>query len=414
MKLKHYLTRIAALLSLAAFFAMTSCSGDPAPPEEPVAEETPAEAPAEPAPAEPAPAETPAPAEAPAEPAPAEPAPKPEPAPAPAAEAKPAAEPATVKVSLFSWPGYGFWFIAKEKNLVPEIALDIQIIEDPYESFGLMAAGQLDVTSSTVEYGPIAAEEGVPVQMVAYTNPSYGTDKIILAPGIESAQDLIGKEVAVLEGGLTQIYMGIWLEENGVAFDQVKYTNLIMDDAVAAMVSGKVAAGEFWEPFGSNVLKALPEATVAATSKDPYFKETALLADGMYMSKAFMEKGDLAALTVKAYFEAVKFWEENPAEGNAIIAKGLQFPVADVELVIGADGSSEDGGIYPFNFVDAAQFLGLMEGTPPFGENGHIATHWKLTNDWWIKFGMVKGSHPMESGIGLGPMKTLIEKGYGK
>ena len=402
MKLIYYIMRAGALLSLAALFALTSCSGDPAPPEEPVAEETAPETPAEPAPAEP---------ETKPEPKPA-PAPKPEPK--PAAEAKPAKEPATVKVSLFSWPGYGFWFIAKEKNLVPEIDLDIQIIEDPYESFGLMAAGQLDVTSSTVEYGPIAAEEGVPVQMVAYTNPSYGTDKIILSPGIESAKDLIGKEVAVLEGGLTQIYMGIWLEENGVAFDQVKYTNLIMDDAVAAMVSGKVAAGEFWEPFGSNVLKALPEATVAATSKDPYFKETALLADGMYMSKSFMEKKNVAALTVKAYFEAVKFWEENPAEGNAIIAKGLQFPVEDVELVIGADGSSEDGGIYPFNFLDAAQFLGLMEGTPPFGKNGHIASHWKMTNDWWIKFGMVKESHPMESGIALGPMKTLIEKGYGQ
>ncbi len=401
MKLKHYLMRAGAFLSLVSFLTLTSCS-EPAPPEEPPAEEA-----AEPAPAPEEPAEP----EAPAEPE-EKPAPKPEPK--PKAEAKPAKEPTTVKVSLFSWPGYGFWFIAKEKNLVPEIDLDIQIIEDPYESFGLMAAGQLDVTSSTVEYGPIAAEEGVPVQMVAYTNPSYGTDKIILAPGIESAKDLVGKEVAVLEGGLTQIYMGIWLEENGVAFDEVKYTNLIMDDAVAAMVSGKVAAGEFWEPFGSNVLKALPDATVAATSKDPYFKETALLADGMYMSKAFIKKKNVAALTVKAYFEAVKFWEENPEEGNAIIAKGLQFPVEDVELVIGASGTSEDGGIYPFNFTEAAQFLGLAEGTPPFGENGHIATHWKITNDWWIKFGMVKESHPMESGIAVGPMKTLIGKGYGK
>ena len=95
-----------------------------------------------------------------------------------------------VRISLFSWPGYGFWFIAKEKNLAPDLELDIQIIEDPYESFGLMSAGQLDVTSSTVEYGPIAVDKGVPVKLVTYTNPSYGTDKIILAPGITSAKDL--------------------------------------------------------------------------------------------------------------------------------------------------------------------------------------------------------------------------------
>jgi NitT/TauT family transport system substrate-binding protein len=263
-----------------------------------------------------------------------------------------------------------------------------------------------------VEYGPIAAEEGVPVKLVAYTNPSYGTDKIILAPGINGASDLVGKEVAVLEGGLTQIYMGIWLEKNGVAFDKVKYTNLIMDDAVAAMVSGKVAAGEFWEPFGSNVLKALPEAKVVATSKDPYFKETVLLGDGMYMSGSFLAKKETAMLTMKAYFEAVKFWKENPAEANQIIADGLKFTVPDVELVLGKDGSATDGGIYPFNWTEAAQFMGLTEGVPPFGKNGQIADHWKLTNDWWIKFGTVKTSHPMEAGVAIDPMKMLKESGY--
>jgi NitT/TauT family transport system substrate-binding protein len=319
--------------------------------------------------------------------------------------------PQTVKISLFSWPGYAFWFVAKEKNLVPELDLQITLIEDPYESFAQMAAGQLDVTSSTVEYGPIAADKDVPVKLVTYTNPSYGTDKIILGPGINSAEDLKGKEVAVLEGGLTQIYMGIWLEENGVKFDEVKYTNVIMDDAVAAMVSGKVAAGEFWEPFGGKVLSSLPGSRVVATSKDPYFKETALLGDGMYMSSAFLEsKPELAMFTLKAYFAAVEYWKKNPAEANAIMAKGLGFTVDDVVTVIGADGSSTDGGIYPFNQEEAARFMGVLEGEPPFGKNNEISRHWKLTNDWWIKFGAVGKSHPMESGVNLGPFKALVSE----
>ena len=61
-----------------------------------------------------------------------------------------------VNISLFSWPGYGFWFIAKEKNLAPDLDMNITIIEDPYESFSLMSAGTLDVTSSTVEYSGTA------------------------------------------------------------------------------------------------------------------------------------------------------------------------------------------------------------------------------------------------------------------
>ncbi|MEP4047601.1 MAG: ABC transporter substrate-binding protein [Luteolibacter sp.] len=313
-----------------------------------------------------------------------------------------------VKLSLFSWPGYAFWYVAKEKNLVPEIELDIAIIEDPYESFAQMSAGQLDVTSSTVEYGPIAADQGVPVKMVTYTNPSYGTDKIIFGPSVQTAADLKGKQVAVLEGGLTQIYMGIWLEENGVKFDEVEYTNVIMDDAVAAMVSGSVAAGEFWEPFGSKVLSTLKGSKVMATSKDPYFKKTALLGDGMYMSAKFLEeRPEAAAMTMKAYFAAVKYWKENPKEANEIMAKALGFSVEDVELVIGADGSAADGGIYPFNLEEAAKFMGVMEGEPPFGANNEITRHWDLTTEWWLKFGMVKKAQPMESGIDLAPIKTV-------
>lgn len=323
-----------------------------------------------------------------------------------------ATKPQAVKISLFSWPGYAFWFIAKEKNLVPELNLDIVIIEDPYESFAQMAAGKLDVTSSTVEYGPVAADKGVPVKLVTYTNPSYGTDKIILGPGINSAADLKGKEVAVLEGGLTQIYMGIWLEDHGVKFDEVKYTNVIMDDAVAAMVSGKVAAGEFWEPFGGKVLSSLPGSKVAATSKDPYFKKTALLGDGMYMSGSFLEKKpELAKLTLKAYFAAVKYWKENPVEANAIMAKGLSFKNEDVVTVVGKDGSATDGGIYPFNYEEAGRFMGVIDGEPPFGANNEISRHWKLTNDWWIKFGVVKKDYPMEAGVDLAPFKALKATG---
>lgn len=320
------------------------------------------------------------------------------------------AEKETVKVSLFSWPGYGFWFIAKEKDLVPELDIEISIIEDPYESFGLMSAGQLDATSSTVEYGPIAVDKEVPLKLVTYTNPSYGTDRIILSPKIKDPSELKGKKVAVLEGGLTQIYMGIWLENNGVDFKDVQFTNLIMDDAVAAMLSGEVAAGEFWEPFGSQVMDGLEGARAVTTSSEDYWIKTALLGDGMYMSDAFLnERPEVAKLLMKAYFEAVAYWKENPQEANEIIAQGLQFSVEDVERVIGKDGKIFKGGIAVFDLEQASRFMGLAEGAPPLGmKNGQIRDHWDLTSEWWIKFGLVVEKAEPEAGIAFEPMESLL------
>lgn len=305
-----------------------------------------------------------------------------------------------VRVSFFSWPGYGFWFIAKEKGLAPDLELDLQIIEDPYESFGLLAAGQLDISSSTVEYGPIAADSEVPVKLVTYTNLSYGADRLIMAKDISSAEDLKGKSVAVLEGGLAQIFMGIWLEENGVKFDEVEYVNLIMGDAVGAMVSGKVAGGEFWEPFGSLVLDTLEGSHAVATSLEPSWLKTGLLADGMYMSDAFIGKPGIATKAMKAYWDAVAWWMENPEEGNKIISEGLGFDLADVESVIGKTGDSNEGGLAVLDLSAAKKFMGVEEGDPPFGlKNGQIKDVWALTSEWWLKFEMIKSYPAFEAGV---------------
>jgi NitT/TauT family transport system substrate-binding protein len=345
----------------------------------------------------------------------------PDPAPVAAPDAVPDAAPETapekVRVSLFSWPGYGFWYIAKEKNLVPEIDLEIQIIEDPYESFGLMSAGQLDVTSSTVEYGPIAVDKKVPVKLVTYTNPSYGTDKIIVRPDITNPKELAGKKVAVLEGGLTQIFMGIWLEENGVGIDQVEFVNVIMDEAVGAMLGGDVAAGEFWEPFGSKVIAGMPGAQVMATSAEDKWISTALLGDGMYMTSAFLnERPEAAKLAMKAYFAAVDWWKANPEEGNRIIANAIQFSTDDVAMVIGADGAINKGGIWVFDKEEAGIFMGLMDGELPLGlKSGQIVPHWNTTNEWWVKFGQADAMHDWKEGVALAPLSgVLIDAGLVK
>ena len=329
-----------------------------------------------------------------------------------------AADPKPVRVALFSWPGYAFWFLAKEKNFVPEIALDIQIIEDPYQSFGLMSAGKLDVASSTAEYAPLSAAEGNDIRFVAYTNPSHGTDQIIVRPEINSAADLKGKSVAVLEGGLTQIYMGIWLEQNGVSIKDVTFTNLIMDDAMAAMLSGQVAGGEFWEPYAKNVKENLDGAKVMADSSTPFWSKNGLLADAMYMRKGFIEEDDgkTAALTLKAYYEAVKYWREHTEEANQIMAKALKFEVEDVELVIG-DGKDKKGGIVVYGFSDGGKFMGVVDGDPELAalgqHHGQITDHFGLVSDWWQKFGLIEQKPAFEDGVSLTPFKVLVESGYG-
>ena len=316
-----------------------------------------------------------------------------------------------VNLSIFSWPGYGFWFVAREKNLAPDLNLNIQIIEDPYQSFGLMKAGQLDAMSSTIEYGPIAAETGHPARIVTFANLSYGTDRIITRPEVTSMRDLVGREVAVLEGGLSQIYMGIFLEQNGLEFDDVQYVNLIMDDAAAAMIGGQVVAGEFWEPFGSQVLRTVGGAEVVATSLDPYWLKTALLADSVYFHADFIaEEPETAAKLLKAYYDAIAYWSNHTDEANRIIAEALQFPLEDVEATIGTNGRYAEGGLYVYALPDAARFMGVIAGDPPHGQtHGQIDDHFALTNKWWNKFGVVDGDYEPRQAIDKSVIARVVE-----
>ncbi|CUK18552.1 Putative aliphatic sulfonates-binding protein precursor [Ruegeria denitrificans] len=319
-----------------------------------------------------------------------------------------------VKISGFTWPGYGFWYIAIEKGLAPDLNIDYQAIEDPYESFNLVAADQMDVVSSTVEFTPVGIASGLPIKLVAFGNLSYGTDKIVAAPGINNAEDLVGQEVAVLEGGLAQIFVAMWLEQNGVPFDAVTYRNIIADDAFAAMIGGSVAASEFWEPYGANTLKALEGSSVLAQSREPFWLQQGVIADGLYMSDKFVtERRDTAKKTLQALYDAIAWWQENPTEGNQIIADGMKMSVADVELVLGKDGSRTDGGLYVYDFIEAAQFCGAAPGNPPFDQsNGQMTDHWNLMSEWWVKFSLIEQVSPPETGVECDLHRELYETGY--
>ncbi len=297
-----------------------------------------------------------------------------------------------VSVGHWSWPGYGFLYVAQEKGLVPDgIEFEFTVLEDPVQLFSLQATGQLDIVLSTIEYGPIAAAQEMPLKLAGLTNLGYGSDHIILREDMQTAQDLIGQDVAVFEGGLSQIYFAIWLAENGVEWDEVNMVNLIAGDAAAAMISGNVAGAELWDPFGDQVLTELAGSHEVSNSRDPELLKLALIADAVFVSDEFVaDRNEVAVKSIQALFAGAEYWRENPTEANQIIAERIGFPVEDVEGILGGENNPEDGTMYMYSIDEAARFCGVEEGDPPFGQvNGQIVDQWNLTNEWWVRFGLM-------------------------
>ena len=324
----------------------------------------------------------------------------------------------TIRVGHFSWPGYGFLYVNQHHNLSPDLNFEFTVIEDPVQLFALLGTNKLDVVFSTIEFGPILAAEDMGSKLVALSNLGYGSDDIIVHPDIKSAADLKGKQVAILEGGLSHIMMGIWLEQNGVKWDEVEMVNLIAGDAAAAMMSGQVAAAELWAPFNTEVLENLPGSRSVANSLETQWLESGLIADAIFMSNDMLDnRRDLAVKTLQAIFKGVEHWRANSEVDNQVISDAVGFPMADVEAIIGngklttevAKNDIKDGTLYMYTLEDTARFCGVAPGSPPFGQkNGQMVDHWNLTQKWWVNFGFMTDVADPAKGLDCALVKEAL------
>jgi NitT/TauT family transport system substrate-binding protein len=314
---------------------------------------------------------------------------------------------------VVSWPGSSFYALAREKQLAPDYDIEVTNFEDPLAAQNMLAAGQIDIVEGTMEYAPIAAERGLPIANVAFVNPSYGVDQITLAPGMEPA-DLAGKKVSAPEAYIGQLMMGVWLDEAGIAPNDVEWVNLNADEAVGPMLSGDLAAAYMYEPWVSKLTANLKGARSVASTADPELLRLGMFGDALYMNKNFIASHHQAALDMlRTRWEALQYWHDHTAEANQFFADFLQWPVADVESVMGTNGKSREGGNYMLSFNESARFCGVMEGEPPLGlTHGGMLEAERLTNEWWVKLGVVEAMHDPRQGTDCSLMGELAQKGY--
>lgn len=312
-----------------------------------------------------------------------------------------------------SWPGYAMLPLAQREGLAPGYDLNFTIFEDPLGGHAALAAGQIDVYGCTAEYIPLTVARGTDVVNVALMNPSYGVDHVIVAPGVDPA-GLRGAKVSAPQAYIGHLLMGLWLESQGIAPGEVEWVNLNADEAVGPMLSGDLSAAYMYEPWITKVIENLPGARSVVDTSDPAMLRTGIFMDSLFMNKSFIAGRRAAALAVlKARWDGLGWWNAHTAEANQYIAEYLQWPVEDVESVIGATGKSLKGGNYMYDFDESARVCGVIDGAPPFGvANGGMAGIVALTNEWWIKLGLMTETIDAASGIDCSLMGDLAATGY--
>jgi NitT/TauT family transport system substrate-binding protein len=151
------------------------------------------------------------------------------------------------------WPGYEYFYLAREQGLARREGLDLRIAEfpDPQAIVHAYLRGELQMAQlTTVEAVDICsrAPDRCPV-VVLVLNESRGGDQIAARAGISSVGQLRGRRVGLTLSTLGPYVLSRALDSAGLTLADVEVRNMPLDAMSDALAEGSVDAVAFFPPY---------------------------------------------------------------------------------------------------------------------------------------------------------------------
>jgi NitT/TauT family transport system substrate-binding protein len=333
-----------------------------------------------------------------------------------------------VNVAFNSFSPYGAWYIVKERKLANDIELDIKVIDGIPEKNAAISSGQLTCMNNTVDTIMLARAGGVPIKLVAFSNMSYGIDKMVVTKDIKTVRDFKGKKYGADYGFLNHMWMLLTLRREGMGVKDAKIVPLTAEQSTAAFSSGGVDIDVTFDPFAATSLKRAGSHIFKSSLTDRTW-ERGLIGDAVACNEKWLaEKPAVAKEALRAYFEATHWWNENPEAGDEIVAKGFGWSLAEVKLA--------QNGAIQLNLSQNLGAFGLPGGKPlceslPEGAPrppksigwgllfdgrdcaaGYAGPTWDLFNELYIEAGVGKKRVKSSVGIDSSIVAKLGAEGY--
>ena len=144
------------------------------------------------------------------------------------------------------------------------LKLEINILGEPDQQVAALKAGHVDFIFATTDIAPITMDEGSDLVMIEAQEflelvDSRGGDVLVVAPGINSVEQLRGKKVACALGWPSNTMLDIILKAGGLTEHDVDIQNFSSPtDCKNAYCSGEVDACVVWSPDNFDCLDARP------------------------------------------------------------------------------------------------------------------------------------------------------------
>lgn len=336
-----------------------------------------------------------------------------------------------VTVAIISFSPYAPWYIVKAKNLAKDINLDVKIIEGITEKNAAISSGQVQCMNNTMDSMVLARAGDLPVKVVAFSDMSYGLDKMVVTKEINTIDDFKGKTFGADYGFLNHMWMLLTLKRAGIDWKSLHHAVMLPQESAAAFASGGTDIDVNYDPFASQSLKREGSKIFKSSLTDKTW-ERGLISDAIACNQDWLKaKPAVAKELLRAWFEAVNWWKENPEEGNEIVAKGLSWPISDVKLnQYGAIMLSLNQNLGAFAIGDGkplcesvpteapkppadAKGWGVLFGGPDCVA-GYATATWDLFSKTYLDAGVAQKLVNSSEGFDTSFLSDLAKEGYEK
>ena len=242
-------------------------------------------------------------------------------APAASAPAKPA-EPVTVRIGTQPWIGYGPWWIAKEKGMFEKYGLKAELVDfvQDQDVNAALASGKMEAANLATHTALKLFSTGLDIRIVLLQDASYQADAILADGKVQSIADLKGKKVAYEEGTTSDLLLNYALMQNGMSIADIEKVPMPASDAGTTLISGQVDVAVTYEPYITEAVKQNKDVRVLYAAAE----RPGLISDVLAVNATFLkEQPEAARSLLKVWDEALKFYQTNPDEAKAIIARNV-------------------------------------------------------------------------------------------
>lgn len=231
-----------------------------------------------------------------------------------------------VNIGTQPWIGYGPFWIAEDQGFDREHGVDIKItnfstdqdLESGFASGRFQAANNANNTLIRL------ADLGLDYKIVLMEDFSLEADAVVsCSPDIRSIEDLADQEdisVAFEEFSVSDVLFRHALNEAGIDFENIDYSPIPAADAGTAAVAGRVDVAVTYEPYLQAAIEEGDNCEIIYTAAE----RPGLISDALAVNTQFAEESPEAVHGIlRAWGDAVDFYNENTKEAQAIIAENV-------------------------------------------------------------------------------------------